>query len=358
MTTPAGFSEFPTNEIYHPVTIGSLTTRGNLFFAPMAGYTDHLTRALGYMGGADVCFTEMISCEGLLRENKKTGELLAPYSPALFGSQTAEAQPFAAFLSAFEEKELYVQLFSSETSAVEKAAAVLKNTCRPALVDFNCGCPMPKICKYGAGAALMRSPMLIGDMVKALKSALDCPVTVKLRSGYDRESLKYPQAIEEAMKAGADGICLHPRTKDQGYSGTAAWEHIADAVEIVGGAVPVIGNGDLNSPADVVRMYEETGCDGFMFARGAIGNPEIFRLTKAYVTGGDAGNILGSIAYAVQHLKLAVAYYGEQLGTTTMRKRLAAYVKGIPGGAEFRRELVIAPDSKTMLEILASIPHM
>ncbi|MBN2509862.1 MAG: tRNA-dihydrouridine synthase [Spirochaetales bacterium] len=347
--------EFPSNDYFHPVTIGSLRVRGNLFFAPMAGYTDHITRALGYFGGADVCMTEMISAEGLARHNSTSGRLLTRYSPGLFSQSPDSDTMLGSFLSSFREEPLYVQLFAAGPEALIKAAEILNTTYRPSIVDLNCGCPMPKICRFGAGAALMRNPALIGEMIKALKSVLECPVTVKIRSGYSQGSLSYPRVIEQALIAGVDAITLHPRTQDQGYSGNADWSCIRHAVQIVGGNIPLIGNGDLNSPQDAKRMLEETGCDGLMFARTAVKNPEIFHTAKSFLCSRSVGSRPDAIEYARAHLKLAVDWYGERLGSTTMKKRLAAYVSGLPGSAELRKQLVTAPDSATMSALLARI---
>ncbi len=240
-----------------------------------------------------------------------------------------------------------VQLFGADPKSVDVAAG---RVCayHPAFIDLNCGCPVPKVTKSGAGSALMRTPDKIGKLVSAIitgteRAGLEIPVTVKLRTGWNSDSITYLQAAESAERNGAAMIALHARTRAQGYSGKADWKAIRRLKQAVG--VPVIGSGDLFEPEDARRMMMETGVDGVMFARGAVGNPFIFRRTTMILRGDpDPGppSIELRIATARRHLESVIELRGEQRACREMRGPLSAYVKGIPGAAAFRREIVTA----------------
>ena len=321
----------------------------------MAGYTDKITRAIGYLSGADMCYTEMISCEGIIRGNPRTEPFLERWTP---GSDLSFIQnpEIREFLENFEEPYLPVQLFSGNPKAVGNAAAALSSR-NPSLIDINCGCPMPKICRTGAGAALLQYPEKIREMIIRVKEAADCPVSIKIRSGEDENSLSYKWAVDAALEAGVDAISVHPRTKAQGYSGTSDWNVIRHVAELAGDSVPVFGSGDLYAPEDAERMLAETGCSGVMFARGAVGNPEIFRTAKALLTGKEAFRGFSRKELAILHLGLAVRFYGESKGSKIIKKFLAAYVKNVPDGPEYRRKLVTAQDSSSMKAVLETIPE-
>ena len=319
---------------YHrPVTVGGIELPGNLFFAPVAGYSDAAFRSLCVDEGADLCYTEMVSSEALVRDHPKTASLL----------ERAE-----------NERDYAIQLFGSKPRvmalAAERAAAL-----RPLLIDLNCGCPVPKIVKSGAGSALVRKPELIGEIVGAMVSALSgsgIPVTVKIRSGWDERSVNYPDAAMAAVEAGAAAVTLHARTRAQGYSGLADWSHIAVLARSL--PVPVFGSGDVFSGAQAVKMIAETGCAGVMVARGAIGNPFIFRsavaaLEDRAVPPPSARERAGT---ARRHLELSARFLGERTACVEFRKHFCAYTKGTAGGAELRAEAVRASSLEAFFDLL------
>ncbi|MBB6480849.1 tRNA dihydrouridine synthase DusB [Spirochaeta isovalerica] len=304
--------------LYKPVKIGKLEVPGNLFLAPLAGYTDRAFRRISREMGADFTYTEMISSEAVVRGNDKTLDL-------------AEKAP---------NEEIYgIQIFSG---SAESAAGSLEKLLpfNPSVIDLNCGCPVPKIIKSGAGSALMQNPEKIREIVRALTSLTDIPVTVKIRSGWTSDTINYLQAAEMALEGGASLISIHPRTRAQAYSGKSDWSCIKKLKEEFD--VPVIGSGDLYSGEDARRMLEETGCDAVMFARGAIGNPFVFAESKAVLTGESrtAPTEEERVEAAFRHFDYAVAYIGEERAVKEMRKHLCAYTKGIQGGSAFRNRIV------------------
>ena len=323
----------------HPLSFKDRGTSGNILCAPLAGYTDIPFRELAVRMGADLTYTEMVSAEALVRNNDKTMELLR---------------------RAPGEKEYGIQLF---TASPEAAACALSSLVPfdPLVIDLNCGCPVPKVIKNGAGAALMKDPKLIAEIVRALTGATTIPVTVKLRTGWDHQHYTYLEAARRARDAGASLVSLHGRTRSQGYGGRADWEAIADLKRAMD--IPVIGNGDIFCAADAERMLRETGCDGVMVARGALGNPFIFREIRALLTEGRSlppPEPRERIETALAHLERAVEVKGERTAVKEMKKQLCAYTKGISGSAAFRNQLVhcetIGEYRLHFAEFLASIP--
>jgi nifR3 family TIM-barrel protein len=325
------------------VTIGSLKLPGNLFLAPVAGYTDWVFRSLCIEQGADLTFTELISAEALVR------------SPA--GRQgAAKALDFGKtgdlLRRAINDSLYAVQLFGADPELMYQAACLLAPL-KPDIVDINAGCPVPKVIKAGAGAALTREPARLGKITAAVARASaealgNAPVTVKIRSGWDSASLTFHEAAWAAVENGAAMVTLHPRTRAQGYSGKSAWTQIADLASRL--PVPVAGSGDLFSPEDAREMLRETGCAAVMFARGAIGNPFIFSTARALLTlgGYTAPDPVERIAAGLRHLELLAAGLGERGACLEMRKHFHAYTKtlyhgpGLPGGAALRDKLAHA----------------
>ncbi|MDR2159026.1 MAG: tRNA dihydrouridine synthase DusB, partial [Treponema sp.] len=315
--------------LYHPVKIGSLELSGNLFLAPVAGYTGRAFRAICAEAGADFSFTELASSEALTRQGAKTFEILR---------RGENESPYA------------VQLFGADPQTMYRAALLLAPY-RPEGVDINAGCPVPKVVKTGAGSALMRDPATLGRVVEAVvRSSSEAlggvPVSVKMRSGWDSESVNYAECARIAVEAGASMISLHPRTRAQGYGGRSDWSHIADLVSRL--AVPVAGSGDLSTPEDAERMLRHTGCAAVMFARGALGNPFIFRLTREYLLTGAwrPPEYSERFAAALRQLSLRAACIGEDAACREMRKTFCACARaigggpGLPGGARLRERLV------------------
>ena len=326
---------------YHPVAIGSLTLGGNIFLAPVAGYSDRSFRSICVDCGASFTYTEMVSAEALVRDNDKTERLLRKAE-----NETAYA----------------VQIFGGNPDVIAKAAALVAEKTDCACIDINCGCPVPKIVKPGAGAALTRDPEKLYGVVQAAVRALEhakrrVPVTVKIRSGWDDKTITWKEAADAALSAGVAAITMHPRTRAQGYEGKADWNALKELVSFVSGRVGVFGSGDLFSPEDARAMFETTGCDAVMFARGAMGNPFIFTKTKALLTTGsyeDVG-IRARIDAGFRELKLLIEDAGEANACKEMRKRFCAYTKGIPGGAELRAKLVHAASEADYRAIISGL---
>ncbi|MDR3325202.1 MAG: tRNA dihydrouridine synthase DusB [Spirochaetaceae bacterium] len=308
--------------LYQPVRVGPLTLSGNLFLAPVAGYTERAFRSLCVEQGADLTFTELISSEALVRNP-------APTEPLLRRAQN--------------ERRYAIQLFGgSEETMAQAASIVLAH--KPALIDINAGCPVPKVTKTGAGAALMKDPARLARIVAAVKKAAgpDTPVSVKIRSGWDAQTINCLECAQASVEAGAAMVSLHPRTRAQGYEGRSDWRHITNLAARL--KVPVAGSGDLYTPEDAQRMLEETGCAAVMFARGAIGNPHIFSHTRAHLLGRALPPTTPRqrIQAAFRHLELLVQDAGETKACLEMRKTFCAYVKGGPGAATLRNSLVRA----------------
>jgi nifR3 family TIM-barrel protein len=312
--------------LYHPVTIGGIFIPGNLFLAPLAGYSDMAFRGLCAWYGSDLSYSEMLSAEGFVRGGRATIALLerAP-EERYFGAQIFSASPY---------------------SAAKAAAAICALPDPPVLIDLNCGCPVPKVVKTGAGSALLKNPRLVYDMVKAMKENCSLPVTVKIRSGWDASSVNYRETAGAAGEAGAALVCLHARTRSQAYAGEADWNHIKDLKEHC--SVPVFGSGDVLNAGAAVRMLRWTGCDGIMFARGAIGNPLIFRETKALLAcgGAEPASAEERIKLGMEHLERAIRAKGEVLACREMRKHFTAYTRGLPGSARLRAALVQASSAE------------
>ncbi len=300
----------------------------------MAGYTDAAFRAICIRCGASLCFAEMTSADGLSRSDATTLQLL----------RRAQEETLACF-----------QIFSSSPTVA--AAAVRKLLpFDPAIIDLNCGCSVPKVLKTGCGAALMRSPGLVGSLVAAMCAETDVPVTVKLRSGWDAASPTYLACAEAAVKAGASLVTLHPRHRAQGFGGRARWEQIRELKEAC--PVPVFGSGDLFRAQDCADMLAATGCDGVMIARGSLGNPFIFEDTRALLTGEpQPARRRGAeerLALAMDHLRLLAAEVGEPKACRDMRKHFVAYTKGLPGSAPLRQAAVQALSVEEYADLVES----
>jgi nifR3 family TIM-barrel protein len=332
--------------MYHPITIGSLSLPGNLFLAPVAGYTDRAYRAICVEQGADFTFTELASAEALTR-----GGAGAEKTRLLVRRAEGEAR-------------YAIQLFGPDPDLMYRAALLLAPF-RPDAVDINAGCPVPKVVKSGAGSGLMRDPARLGKVVeavvKASREALDgVPVTIKMRLGWDAASVNYRDCARIAVEAGAAMVTLHARTRAQGYEGRADWTAIADLVTRC--PVPVCASGDLYRPEDAGACLDETGCAALMFARGAIGNPFIFGMTRQYLRDPAGGYApppwKERFALAFRQLSLRAADIGEAAACREMRKAFCAYTKGVcgtpglPEGAKLRERLVRAESEADYREIL------
>ena len=317
--------------LYHPVKIGSLELDGNLFLAPVAGYTDRAFRSLCADMGACFAFTELVSAEAVSRNSKRY------FLDAAAVNLTRRGE---------NEKRYAIQLFGAQGESIYKAASILAPA-RPDALDINAGCPVPKVVKNGAGSALMKDPSDLGKVVEAAVRASrenlgGIPVTIKIRSGWDSSSINYVQCAKIAVEAGAEMITLHPRTRAQNYGGRSDWTLIQDLVSRI--TVPVTGSGDLYAPGDAERMLRETGCAAVMFARGAMGNPFIFAQTRSFLeTGGwEPTPFSARMEAFTRHLEALALDIGERKACLEARKQFCAYTKGMTGGAATREKAVRA----------------
>jgi tRNA-dihydrouridine synthase B len=315
--------------LYHPVAIGNIVIPGNLFLAPLAGYTDRAFRSLCLCRGASFTYSEMVSAEGIARKSHNTEALM---------------------IRAEGEDLFSIQIFMPDASVTARCLPRLLSF-KPTVIDINCGCPVPKVVKTGAGSSLMRNPQIIHDIVRVLKDGCAIPVSVKIRTGWDAESINYRETADAAVSAGADMITMHARTKAMGYTGTADWSKLADLKSYImqrtaeSGRFPVavFGSGDLFSAQAAKKMLEETLVDGVMFARGAIGNPFIFRDTIQLLTNGSQYHPTGlhdRVEAMREQLLLLCQDKGERLACKEMRKHASAFIKGIPHAAQAKQHLV------------------
>lgn len=314
--------------LYHPVKIGSLELEGNLFLAPVAGYSDRAFRGLCIKGGSNFEYTEMVSAEALTRRNEKTQEIM-------------KAAP--------NETKYAVQIFGGTPEVMYDASCLVMEQTDCSCIDINAGCPVPKVVKTGAGSSLTRDVERLHDIIASVVQAVkdkgrDIPVTVKIRSGWDQLNITFRKAAEQAIKAGAAAITLHPRTRAQGYEGRSNWDYLKELVELVSGRVPVFGSGDIFKPEDAKKMLETTGVDGVMFARGAMGHPFIFRQTRELLLTGTYSDIppIERLTAGFEELDVLIEDRGEKAACRDMRKRFCAYSKGLNGGAALRLAIVHA----------------
>ena len=324
------------------IHIGGLTFDSPFFLAPLAGITDSAFRRICREQGAALVYSEMISAKGLFYNDKSTERLLA-FHP--------------------DEKPVAFQLFGSDPEILAQAVEKLdgRENC---LFDINMGCPVPKVAKNGEGSALMKEPALAAEIVRAMvRAEADCakkagryakPITVKCRIGWDEKSINAVEFAQRMEEAGAAAIAVHGRTREQYYSGKADWGMIAAVKESI--SVPVIGSGDVFTAADACRMLAETGCDMVMIARGALGNPWIFREAEALFTGTpypSPPTPTEKSALMIRHLALAASEKGEHQAVLEMRKHMGWYFKGLPGAAEIRRRVNVMTTLEEMRKTIS-----
>lgn len=405
-----------------PLRIGPLTFEYPFVLAPLAGITDKSMRSLCCQAGASLTYTEMVSAKGLWYGDRKTGELLAvgeeegPVGFQLFGSEpeilgyavrllsdpahakAVDAEAAEWYMNAAAEESGHTAvgaIDSSDPAAVIRPPHIAANRAPmgartaaglrpPALFDLNAGCPVPKIVRNGEGSALLKDPELFYDCVSAMcdaskraaadraahnseaagddsRAAVPIPVTVKIRKGFERDEDCAVEIAKAAEAAGAAAVTVHGRTRQQFYEGEADWGAIARVKAAVN--IPVIGNGDVHSGKDAIRMMEETGCDGVMIARGALGNPWIFQEACAlwrgdgdFTTPTDEGFIPPTdeerIRQLLHHLDLICEDKGERVAVREMRKHVGWYIKGMRGATQIRRRINTAATVAEMRQIL------
>jgi len=310
--------------------IGSVVLANPLVLAPMAGITQLPLRRLAKEQGCALVVSEMISSNGLVHGGQKTLELLKSHP---------------------SERPLSVQIFGKDPEVMQEAAQIVQGQGAD-LLDINLGCSVRKVVKQGAGAALMGEPDLLLSILRAVRTAVRLPLTVKIRSGWDPSGDQAVAIGQMAQDAGVDAVAIHPRTALQGFSGKADWSLIARVKERL--SIPVIGNGDITEPQDVLTMQRETGCDAVMIGRASMGNPWIFSQALDLMNGRcpktpDLSTRLEAIC---RYIRYAVEQFGEVRAVRMMRSRLAWFVKGLPRCSNFRKSIVRLESQEDMMQTL------
>lgn len=314
--------------------IGNVMLQNNVILAPMAGVSDLPFRLLCKKQGAGMVCMEMVSAKAVLYRNKNTEELLRILP---------------------EERPVSLQLFGSEPDIMGKIAGQIKE--RPFdVLDINMGCPVPKVVNNGEGSALMKNPALAEEIIRSVVQAAGKPVTVKIRKGFDGEHVNAVELAKRAEEVGAAAVVVHGRTREQFYAGKADWEIIAKVKEAV--SIPVIGNGDVDSPESAERMLKETGCDGVMIGRAARGNPWIFQEVVSYLETGqipDKPTAKEKRDCVLEHAALMVAHKGEYTAIREMRKHVSWYTAGCPHAAQLRGKVNTLESMESLEECIREI---
>lgn len=313
--------------------IGNIEIKNQVVLAPMAGISNPTYIKICEQMGVGYAITELISAEAIVRNNKKTLEMLE-------GIDSINI-PIA------------VQIFGSNSTTMKEAAKILVNEYNAKIIDINMGCPVPKVAiKSQAGSALLKDIDKIRKIVREVVNAVDVPVTVKIRSGWDNDHINAIEVAKVIEESGASAITVHARTRSQGYSGKADWKIIKDVVNAVN--IPVIGNGDIYTPEDAKKMLDETSCTAVMIGRGALGNPWIFKNTLSYLQDGTYSEvtILDKINMMKYHYEELLKVKNEKVANLEMRTILLYYLKGMPNTKELKSKIITSSNYKEIKDIL------
>ena len=312
--------------------IGKFTFNEPVFLAPMAGVTDTAYRIIAHDMGCPLCYAEMVSSQGIHFRNERTLTML-------------ESEP--------GERPLAMQIFANTPEMAAEAAKYVEDLGTADILDFNMGCPAPKIVKNGEGSALMRDPDKAYAILSAIRKAVKMPFTVKMRKGWDDEHVNVLEIAKIAEAAGVDAIAVHGRTREQFYSGKADWDIIAEVKKTV--KVPVIANGDVRTCQDLQKILDETSADGVMIGRGAQGNPWIFKQLTHFLRTGEIlpkPTMQERAEVIIRHLDLLLKYKGDYIGPREMRKHATWYTRGITHGAILRDKFNKAEKREDFIHII------
>ena len=315
--------------------IGNIEIENNVCLAPMAGFCNSAFRRICKELGAGLLFAEMVSDKAIYYGSEKTFDML---------KMTDYERPLAQ------------QIFGSDKESFVYAAKKIMEVMHPDIIDINMGCPVPKVAvKSQAGSALLKNPEKIKEIVEAVVNAVDVPVTVKIRSGWDNNNINAVQVAKVIEEAGASAITVHPRTRSQGYTGKADWNIIKEVKEAV--KIPVIGNGDIKTVEDAKRMMEETNCDAIMIGRGALNNPFIFKEINYYLKTGKKLEKISDkekIDLAIKHFNYLLEIKNEKVAVLEMRTIVANYIKGMNGSTNLKQQIFKVRTKEELFDILHS----
>ena len=313
--------------------IGNVEIKNRVVLAPMAGVCNSAFRRIAKEMGCGLIYAEMVSDKAIFYKNQKTLDMLY---------MTDEERPISQ------------QIFGSDLDSFIKAAKIVEETMKPDILDINMGCPVPKVAlKNQAGSALLKNPEKIREIVSKVVNAVSIPVTVKIRSGWDENSINAVEVAKICEEAGASAIAIHARTRSQGYSGKANWNIIKDIVNAV--KIPVIGNGDVTTPELAKQMIDETGCAGVMIGRGAIGNPWLIKNSVEYLVNGtykENISVKERIDMMKKHLDMLINDKNEHTAILEFRNHLMYYFKYLPNSKETKVKLCQAKDKSSVIKIL------
>ncbi len=299
--------------------IGNVKISNQVVLAPMAGICNSAYRQICKEMGCGLIYAEMVSDKAITYNNQKTIDML--YMTDM-------------------ERPISQQIFGSDKESFVEAAKYIDENMHPDIIDINMGCPVPKVAvRAQAGSALLKDPVKIYDIVSSVVASVSVPVTVKIRSGWDSKHINAVEVAKIVEKAGASAICVHPRTRSQGYSGKADWNIIKEVKQNV--SIPVIGNGDIKCPEDAKRMIEETNCDAVMIGRGVLGNPWLIKNTVSYLDDGEITlpSINDRIDMCLKHLELLKSLKSEKVACLEIRNHISWYFKGISGANELKNKV-------------------
>lgn len=316
--------------------IGNVEIKNRIVFAPMAGISNEVFRSLIKEQNAGLIYSEMVSNMGIIYNSKNTIDMLKINE---------------------KERPISIQIFGSDLDSFIKAAKYVEENAKPDIIDINMGCPVPKVAvKSQAGSGLLKNPEKIYEIVKAVVDNVNIPVTVKIRAGWNNDNINCVEVAKLIEKAGASAIAIHPRTREQGYTGKANWDYIKQVKEAV--SIPVIGNGDVKTIYDAEKMLKETDCDAVMIGRATMGNPWFINQCVEYI---ENNNIIDEPAYKeridmlVKHYNLLKLNYNERKALLDIKTHALAYLKYIPNSKELKTKIAISKTEKEFLDCIEEV---